>query len=473
MHTDRHGLELTVANAAAVERYDRALHELLHFRAEVIEEARHSVEEDPGFPMGNVLRAYLRLLTTEADDAAAAREWWPGFLEQAAGMRLTSREAGHVEAVSVWLDGDMQGAGDRLRLVSQAHPRDALALAVGHQIDFFTADATALRDRIGASLTAWSEDDPHYGTVLGMYAFGLEESGHYDRSEEVGRRAVELDAKDVWGIHSVVHTFEMQGRFGDGIRYFDDRRGDWSTGNFFTVHNWWHYCLYLLEAGEVNRALEIYDAVLHNEQSEGVALEMLDAAALLWRLYLEGVEQPERWAALADAWAPKMDVPFYSFNDMHAVMSYVGSGRIAAAERLIADRERYVGEEHPPSVTNHRMTAQVGLPVCKAILAFGQERYAEAVELLYPIRYRLREFGGSHAQRDAVQRTLLEAALRAGRLELARALVSERIGLKPHSPYNWLKHAQLARALGDQGTAALDEERARGLVTAAGVAAAA
>jgi tetratricopeptide (TPR) repeat protein len=460
MRTDQHGLELTVASPAAAERYDRAIDELLHFRAEVIEEARDAVAEDPEFPMGNALRAYLRLLTTEADDAEAARAWWPGFLDRARELRLTPRETGHVEAIGAWLRGDMLGAGDILRQVSQAYPRDALALAVGHQIDFFTADAAALRDRIGATLTAWSEGDPHYGPVLGMYAFGLEESGHYDRSEDLGRQAVELDPKDVWGIHSVVHTYEMQGRFEDGIRYFDDHRDDWSAGNFFNVHNWWHYCLYLLEAGETTRALEIYDAVLHNEQSEGVALEMLDAAALLWRLYLEGVGQTERWAALADAWAPKMDVPFYSFNDMHAVMSYVGSGRLADAERLIADRERYVAEEHP-GVTNHWMTARIGLPVCKALLAFGHERYGDAVELLHPIRYRLREFGGSHAQRDAVQRTLLEAALRAGRLELARALVSERIGLKPHSPYNWLKQASLARALGDEGQAAVAERRAR------------
>ena len=57
------------------------------------------------------------------------------------------------------------------------------------------------------------------------------------------------------------------------------------------MHNWWHYCLYLLEAGDVPGAVEIYDAVLHNSRSAGVAMEMLDAAALLWRLHLEGIDQ--------------------------------------------------------------------------------------------------------------------------------------------------------------------------------------
>ena len=75
-------------------------------------------------------------------------------------------------------------------------------------------------------------------------------------------------------------------------------------------------------------------------------------------------------------------------------MSYVGAGRFAAAEELIADRERYVAEPHP-GVTNQAMTARVGLPVCKAIVAFGKSRYGQAVDLLYPIRTYVNEFGGA------------------------------------------------------------------------------
>ncbi|SDI43843.1 tetratricopeptide repeat protein [Nonomuraea jiangxiensis] len=456
MTTDQHGLAMTGAGAAAAQHYDRAIDELLHFRVEVATETKAALAESPGFPMANVLSAYLGLLTTEADDARKARARFGAFRRGTDEHALLPRERAHVAAVQALLDGDFLTCGALLGEITVEHPRDALALAVGHQIDFFTGDARSLRDRIGGALTAWREDDRHFGHLLGMYAFGLEEAGHYDRSEEVGLRAVELNPRDVWGIHAVVHTYEMQGRFGDGLRYLDARTRDWSTGTFFNIHNWWHYGLYALESGDVPRALAIYDSVLAGGES---SMELLDAAALLWRLHLEGSDQHERWLGLAEAWPPLVAEPFYAFNDMHAVMSYVGAGRIGDAEKLVAAREAYVLEPRP-GVTNLDMTLHVGLPVCRAVVAFGRGDYASVVDLLYPIRHRINEFGGSHAQRDAVQRTLLEAVLRAGRRDLARTLVSERINVRPCSPYNWLKQAALADLLGERGAAAAARVRA-------------
>ncbi|XVQ14129.1 tetratricopeptide repeat protein [Spirillospora sp. CA-255316] len=464
MAIDEHGLVLGSASPAAVRHYDNAIHELLHFRAEVVDEVRLALAEDPGFVLGHVLSAYLGLLTTDPDDARAVRERFGPFRASLDASCLLPREKAHVEAVGYLLEGDFAACGGLLARITEEYPRDALALAAGHQIDFFTGDARSLRDRIGGALSAWHQDDRHLGSVLGMYAFGLEEAGHYDRSEEVGLRAVELDPKDVWGIHAVVHTYEMQGRFHRGIGYLDDRLEDWSSGTFFNVHIWWHYALYALEAGDTARALDIYDTVLHGPSSTGTALEMLDAAALLWRLLLEGEEQTGRWRALADAWAPKAGEAFYAFNDMHAVMAFAASGRIAEAEQLIADREAYLARERP-GVTNRAMTARVGLPVCRALVGFVRGEHGRVVDLLYPVRHHLNECGGSHAQRDVVQRTLLESAIRSADTRLARVLVSERLNLRPTSPFNWLKHAQVTQALGDHAAAATARARAADLRT--------
>jgi hypothetical protein len=118
---------------------------------------------------------------------------------------------------------------------------------------------------------------------------------------------------------------------------------------------------------------------------------------------------------------------------MHAMMAFAATGRLAEAEQLLAVMERAAGQ----SGTNAGMTRQVGLPIARAIDAFGRERYSETVDLLLPIRYRAHAFGGSHAQRDVLNRTLIEAALRGGRYDLARALAIERTALKPHCPFSW------------------------------------
>jgi hypothetical protein len=79
---------------------------------------------------------------------------------------------------------------------------------------------------------------------------------------------------------------------------------------------------------------------------------------------------------------------------------------------------------------------------------------------LMPIRRSFNHFGGSHAQRDALQRTLLESALRGDRYELARALTSERLGVRESSVYGWTQRARALRGLGAESAAVAAEEQA-------------
>lgn len=459
MVTDRHGHTMTHTDADAVRHFEAALDHLLFFRADVAAEAAAVLDASPRSAMGHVFGAYLGLLGTEERDAAEAAAAFAAYRRDVHAAGLTPRERMHVEAASLWLDGDLHAAGRALAELVVAHPRDALALAVGHQIDFFTGNAVLLRDRIGGALSAWDPDDPHYGPLRGMYAFGLEEAGHYTLAERVGLDAVERNAHDVWGIHAVVHAYEMQGRYEDGIRYLDARADAWSTGNYLNVHNWWHYGLYVLETGRTDKVLEVYDTAVHHDGSAGAAMELLDAASLLWRLHLAGTDTGRRWAALADAWTRRGDGAYYAFNDVHAVMAHVGAGRVADAERLIRDREDWLRDAASgrPGLSNVPMTAEIGLPVCRALVAHGQGRHADAVDLLLPLRHRLHTFGGSHAQRDAVQKTLVESALRAGRHDLARTLLSERVSLRPRCPYDqdaWVRLAKAVEAVRGRGARA-------------------
>jgi hypothetical protein len=440
---DEHGNPAT-GSAEAVATYDRAIDRLLRFHPDVLDLATMLVEEHADVPMGQALTAYLYLTSSDAPDLPMAR----AALGSMRAVPANDREAMHATAIGQWLDGDWLGASRTLDGVLARWPRDLLALAVGHLLDFFLADARNLRDRPGRTLPELDPAHPHTAFVRGMQAFGLEEAGHYDRSEPVGLGAVAANPDDVWAIHAVVHTYEMQGRVDDGLRFLLGRQDDWGTGNLFTVHNWWHLALYQLEAGNPAAALEIYDAQLHHAESAGVPLEMVDASALLWRFLLDDTATGDRWANLAGAWAGRLqDEPWYAFNDLHGVMALAGAGRLDDARAAVARLDAYARVPGPG--TNRMMTADVGLPASRAIVAFVEGRHEDVIADLEPIRLVLNRFGGSHAQRDALQRTLVESALRAGQLELARALIAERLSLRESSVYGWTQRARLLRAMDD------------------------
>ncbi|HEX2563050.1 MAG TPA: tetratricopeptide repeat protein [Acidimicrobiales bacterium] len=441
--------------AEAVALYDRAIDRMLRYHPEVVDLATTLAEEHADVPMTGALLAYLHLTSTDEPDVAVAA----GALEGMAAIPMNEREQAHHEAIAAWVGGDWIGASRILDQLLVRWPTDLLALQVGHLLDFSVGDAANLRDRPGRSLLALDPDHPHTAVVRGMHAFGLEESGSYAEAEEAGLAAVAVNRDDVWAIHAVVHTHEMRGRVADGIRFLRASEADWGSGNLFTVHNWWHLALFHLEGGDIDDVLRIYDAEVHHAASQGVPLEMLDASALLWRLRLDGVSDGGRFAPLADAWATRTDGrPWYVFNDLHAVMALVGAGRIADAEGVV---ERLAGYVHcGGSGTNVAMTAEIGLPASRAIIRFAQERYADVIDELLPIRRVLQRFGGSHAQRDVLQRTLLEAALRAGQHDLARALLSERLAVRETSVYGWTQQARLYEALGRPADAAAAAEGA-------------
>ena len=83
-----------------------------------------------------------------------------------------------------------------------------------------------------------------------------------------------------------------------------------------------------------------------------------------------------------------------------------------------------------------RWAGSIGIPLIAGFVAFWDRRYTNAVEALHPVRFFANQFGGSHAQRDVIDWTLTEAAIRAGQPEVALALAHERAALKPHSPVN-------------------------------------
>jgi len=240
-------------------------------------------------------------------------------------LEMTAREAGHVAALGRLVGGEWNGAGETLAAVARDFPRDALALQAGHQIDFFTGNAPMLRDRIARVLPAWSRHVPGWHAVLGMQAFGLEETGDYARAERLGREAVELEPRDAWAQHAVAHVLEMQGRRDEGIEWMLGNEG-WQSDSFLAVHNWWHLALHHLAQGDVPEVLALYDGPIHGHRPQ-IHVELVDASALLWRLKLQGADVGQRWQQLAERWAPFAADGHYAFSDWHAAMAFVAAGR--------------------------------------------------------------------------------------------------------------------------------------------------
>ncbi len=426
---DCRDVPVSTGNQASLARYETALTLLNGYFLDPLEEIETALAEDPEFIMGHCLRGGMMAVAAEK----AAEPFLRESVEAAEALadKANDRERGHIAAMRAWLDRDFAMVTDRWGSILADHPRDLLALQLAHLGDFYLGRSDMLRDRIAAVRPAWDEDTPGYGYVLGMHAFGLEEMNAFAEAEETGRAAVASEPRDPWAIHAVAHVLEMQGRLGDGVGWYNDRRDDWASDNMFAFHNWWHLSLYHLDRGEIDRVLEIYDTGVRPQASD-VVLEMLDASALLWRLHLDGVDVGDRWVELADTWEGTVDDGYYAFNDVHAMMAFVGAGRDAAAETLLATMKRAAGE----AGTNAIMTRDVGLPFAQAIQAFARSDFARATDLLLPVAPIAQRFGGSHAQRDVLQRTLVESAICANQGSVARELMAARVEAKPESLFN-------------------------------------
>ncbi len=143
------------------------------------------------------------------------------------------------------------------------------------------------------------------------------------------------------------------------------------------------------------------------------------------------------------------------------MMAFVADDRRDAQQALLTANERYL---ESASDANVAMSREIGLPFCLAMQDFGAERYGACVDRLLPVRYMTHRLGGSFAQRDVIGWTLLEAALRAKRFDLALGLANERTALKPTSAQNWRAVARAFRGLGQAGKADRAEAKAASLI---------
>jgi tetratricopeptide (TPR) repeat protein len=440
---DARGNPCSSSSKAALDAAEMALWRMMSFYDAPLADLDAAMAADDAWALPHIMKAGFLLSLTEPGCLTEA----DAHLSHARALarHATPREKAHLQAVQMVLEGRWHAAcrvWDELLL---EHPRDALALQWAQLWDFYRGDAPGLRLRPARAVPAWDEADPLFAYVLSLYAFGLEESNLYPQAEEAGRRALALNPRAPWAVHAVAHVMEMQGRFEEGSAWLRQHQAQWAEGNGFACHLWWHKSLFRLEAMDVQGVLRLVDAHFSGDALQ-ITLQRVDAAALLWRLHLLGEDIGGHAKALLEGWALDDEgAGHYAFNDVHAVLAMLGAGDLHRAEAWVARcAERALGAEDARR-TNHLMAREVGLPLMRGVLAFARGDADGAVDLIYPVRSVAQRFGGSHAQRDLIDQTLLAAAARGGRRNIGRALVNERTMAKPVTPLtrHWIERLAL------------------------------
>ncbi len=442
---DAHGLAISTDSDAAVVAFDHMMIGFLKNRADVGQRLAAVLAADPELALAHCCQGYFYLMAYHQPFLPAAR----AAAGRAAALvgEATAREREHIAALNAWLKGDIDRTLAIWEAILRRHPHDSLALRLAHFANFWLGRAQDMAASIERVLPDWTADLPGYGAVLGCRCFALEEIGQYLAAEPDGRRAIELDAGDLWAAHAVAHVMEMQGRRLEGIDWLQTLSPRWQGGNNIQHHLWWHCALFHLEEGDFGRVLALYDQRFRDLSSPLTAampdlyIDVQNAASMLFRLQRQGVAVGARWEELADLAEQRIGDCLSAFTLPHWMMALAATGRSGAADRLLAAIR---GASGPDRALLH----DIALPVTEAVRAHGEGRFGDAVRLMRPVVGGMWRLGGSHAQQDVLEQLYLDAAVRGGQREDVRLLLQRVSGRRPIPPARAIGWAAAAHHIG-------------------------
>jgi hypothetical protein len=210
--------------------------------------------------------------------------------------------------------------------------------------------------------------------------------------------------------------------------------------SFLHGHLWWHISLTALDEGDLDTALAIYEQQIKPADRPYPPLNIFtDGASLLWRLALAGKSGLEpHWrdvAAYGDRYFPQAGA---HFADVHHALSAAATGGEALDTRLAQLEARAADGRLAPG--------QAAIDICRGMRAFAGGDNDAAIRLLEPAMAELVRIGGSHAQRELWEDTLIVAYLRGGHREKAAGLIAGRLERRPSArDAAWSREAQTRR----------------------------
>ena len=418
MLKDRYDLALTTASAAARDAYVQASGLALTFYPGALEAYDRAIAADPGFALAHAGRALVLL---RQGDVAAARAALAAAKGLASGV--SEREASHIAYFDLVFAGETEAAIAALHPHLAAWPRDALVLASAANPNGLIGGS----GRIGQKREIAVLMDglaPHYGDDFwfGSYhAMALSEDGQFASARAIIERSVAANPNNAHGAHGVAHICYETGDLEAGRSYLSSWLATYPRDGFFHGHLSWHLSLFEIQAGNWTEARRLYDdALALDRHSGGPQQKISDGAAFLWRSELAG--QPRdaaAWRALHDYAKSALPRPGNGLYDLHVILAQSVMADEAAPDararqiEALAREGRYLSGAYLPALA-------------QGFAAFEREDFSAAIETLAPLVAESERIGGSRAQHDLIEFTLLSACLGANRLDKARDLLAVR-----------------------------------------------
>jgi hypothetical protein len=418
MLADRYGLPVSSTSEIARDAYVAGADCILSATSGWREHFGRAIEADPEFALAHIGFArgcFLDASVKPAREAAArAREL---------AKDATARERSHVNALALPIEGKPVDAFAATREHLREWPRDAMVLAPATGV-FGLIGFSGRQDREEEQYRLLHDLAKHYDDdwwFLCVYAFAASESGRLDEGWQLIEPGMAANPRNAHGAHIRVHVLHEMGEMAQAMDYLESWMPDYDRSGLLHCHLSWHVALTALALGKLERAWEAYTAGVHPGGAWGPPINVAsDAASFLWRAELAGGERrPAPWHEVHDYALksfPKAGLPF---ADVHVGLACIGDGDFAAAERLTgAVRERIAAGKAPAGT--------VVPTIVEGFAAYAKSDWNGAIRSFEAALPETVRIGGSRAQRDLVEYTLIAAYLKAGQPADARTLVARR-----------------------------------------------
>jgi tetratricopeptide (TPR) repeat protein len=418
MLTDRYGLGLSTASAAARDAYAEASDLALTFYPGAADTYDRAIAADPGFALAHAGKAQVLM---RQGDVAAARVALGAAKDVAAG--LSEREAGHIAFFDLVFAGRTDAAIDALYAHLTAWPRDALVVASAANPNGLIGGSGRIgqKHQIAALMDSLA---PHYDEdfwFLSYHAMALSEDGQLPLARAKIEQSLAANPHNAHGAHGFAHVCYESGELDTARTFLSSWLATYPGEGFFYGHLSWHLSLCEIQAGNWSQALRLYrDAIALDRHSGGPQQKISDGAAFLWRSELAGhPRDAAAWRALYGYANSALPRPGNGLADLHVILAQAVMGDDAALDARARQMEELARDGRYPSGSY--------LPaLARGFRAFERGDFSGAIEALAPLAGQSERIGGSRAQHDLIEFTLLKAYLNADRLEKARRLLTLR-----------------------------------------------